>query len=58
MMTREVFAMSWAKVPATPNDTERNSAAMKMCSQFLPRGIARLRPCAFSRIKSVAAPML
>src|SRR4051795_3020744 len=58
MMTREVFARSWAKVPATPNDTERNNEAMKMCSQFRPRGIARQRPCAISRINSVAAPML
>ena len=58
MMTRDVFAMSWAKVPATPNDTERNSAAMKICSQSLPRGIEMVRPCAFSRIRRVAAPML
>ncbi len=58
MMTREVLAMSWAKVPATPKPTARNSAAMKTCSQFFPPGMARLRPCALSRIRSTAAPML
>src|SRR5215212_7390130 len=58
MMTRDVFAISWAKVPATPKDTERNSAATKMCSQSRPRRIAKLRPCAFSRIRSVAVPLL
>ena len=58
MITREVFAMSWAKVPATPNPTARNSAATTMCSRSLPGGMARLRPCALSRISSMAAPML
>src|SRR5215203_110661 len=58
MMTREVFAISWAKVPATPNDTDNIRAAMKTWNQCLPKGIARLRPCAFSRINRVTVPML
>ncbi len=58
MMTREVFAMSWAKEPATPKPTARIIAAANTCSLSLPRGMKRLRPCALSRISSVAEPML